>query len=74
MDICPYFLPCGHSFDPTIMEDVYADGDEESQGVGRKLDERVAGTTDLGLYIDKTSGPGVTILSKAKVILCSELK
>lgn len=71
MEILPYLMQCGHAFDPMIMED-YADGNEESQGVGRKLDERVAGTTDLGLYINKTSGPDV--LSKAKVILCSALK
>ena len=72
MNIFPYAVPCGDSFDPRFMEDVYADRNEENQGAGRKLDERVAGTIDLGLYIDKA--PGSDVLSKAKVILCSALK
>ena len=66
MDILPYFMTCGHRFDPMFMEDVYADGNEESQGVGTKL------WREQRLYIDKTSGQD--ILSKAKVILCSALK
>ena len=57
------------TFDRDIMEDGFSQNERTAE---REVEERVAGTTDIGLQ-RSTKGSGIHLLRKPKVVLCSAL-
>jgi len=57
------------TFDRDIMEDGFS---QDERNAKREPEERVAGTTDIGLQWS-TKGSAIHLLRKPKVVLCSAL-
>lgn len=75
LEIHPFAIEAGLPFDPNQMDDMYA-RERKTNSKTVEVNERVAGSTELGLInrVKNSKGTvGTRIMLKPKVVLCSAL-
>ncbi|TFK45169.1 hypothetical protein BDQ12DRAFT_718262 [Crucibulum laeve] len=72
-DLEPMLIKADTLFNPDIMEDAYAEDDQESSA-NNWMAERAMCTTDMGLQIAARGNGIATVILKPKIILCSILE